>query len=492
ADRFSGEQVTGNIRKWSFEPTKDGLYLMELGFLSAEAKSMRDMFLEKVNSIAKKYRDVTKVSVHLQIKGEKFGGIEDTVVQRKMQEVLVSKKNQRVVTELDDRTVYEDLISLPAELDETSMFSGIVLYVKSDDTRERAILNSAIKRFVIMSCSAIIVLLLIITFRARAITRPIKRLSDKTAAISSGHLEERIEVEGASEIAQLSQNFNKMVEQLQESYETLEQKVKDRTAEVEMQKHIIEEKQKEVLDSINYAKRIQFTLLANNELMQENLPEHFVFFQPKDIVSGDFYWATKTTDSFYLAVCDSTGHGVPGAFMSLLNISFLNEGINEKQIHEPNKVLNHVRERLIQNMEGGKDGMDATLVRFQLQEAGQKTGKITFASANNRPVLIRKGEIMELAADKMPVGKGEKTDSFTLHEIDVQKGDFLCFYTDGYADQFGGLKGKKFKYANLQKLLVDNAYLEMHALKDKLKKELDEWKGDLEQVDDVCIIGIRI
>ncbi|HYG50953.1 MAG TPA: SpoIIE family protein phosphatase [Flavobacteriales bacterium] len=501
SDRFSTEQVTGKIRKWSFEPTRDKLYLLELGFLSPEAKNMIDMLHSKVEQISKKDPDIHEVHIFMQVKGEKFHGIKDTVIQQKMQEVLLSRKNQRVITEEENRTVYEDLIGLPANLDETSMFSGIVLYIKSDDTRERQLLNTSIRRFGIMAVVAILVLLLIITFRARTITRPIKRLSDKTAVISSGHLEERIEVEGRNEIAQLSRNFNKMVEQLQESYETLEQKVKDRTAEVEMQKHIIEEKQKEVMDSINYARRIQFTLLANEQVMKENLPQHFVLFQPKDIVSGDFYWATKrargqrskvnnsapegSLADFYLAVCDSTGHGVPGAFMSLLNISFLNEAINEKNIMDPHLVLNHVRERLIQNMEGGKDGMDATLVRFS-------DGKITYASANNRPVLIRKGEIIELAADKMPVGKGEKNDSFTLHEIVAQKDDLLCFYTDGYADQFGGPKEKKFKYANLQKLLVDNAYLEMRELRNKLKEEFDNWKGELEQVDDVCVIGIRI
>ena len=266
--------------------------------------------------------------------------------------------------------------------------------------------------------------------------------------------------------------------------------------DVEEQKLIIEEKQKEITDSINYAKRIQYSLLAHDDLLKQNLNEFFVLFKPKDIVSGDFYWATKKGNDFYLAVCDCTGHGVPGAFMSLLSISFLNEAINEKNISEPHDVLNFVRERLIRNMEGGKDGMDAILVRFKVQDL---KFKVDYAAAHNRPVLISNagpegfgGEIIELPADKMPVGSGEKNDSFTLHTIEAKKGDTLYFYTDGYADQFGGEKGKKFKYANLNKLLLENSHLELSALNLKLETFFHEWKGDLEQVDDVCIIGVKI
>lgn len=251
------------------------------------------------------------------------------------------------------------------------------------------------------------------------------------------------------------------------------------------QKNILDQKQKEILDSFHYAKRIQYTLLAHEEFLKQNLREHFVLFMPKDIVSGDFYWCTKKGNDFYLAICDCTGHGVPGAFMSLLNITFLNEAINEKNISEPNLVLNHVRERLIQNMEGAQDGMDATLVKIN-------GSKMHYSSAQNKPILIRNNEIIELKADKMPVGKGEKTDSFSQFELDLLKNDVLYFYTDGFADQFGGPNGKKFKYSNLQKLLLENSDKVMNFQLQNLKNNFTNWQGNLEQVDDVCIIGIRI
>ncbi len=292
---------------------------------------------------------------------------------------------------------------------------------------------------------------------------------------------------------------------LVERQKELETTIVERTADVVQEKNrveekneIIEKKQKEILDSINYAKQIQYSLLANEELLRKNLPEHFVLFKPKDIVSGDFYWATKKDDSFYLAVCDSTGHGIPGAFMSLLNISFLNEAISEKSIQEPNKVFAHVRERLIQNMEG-QDGMDATLVRFE-------KGNITYSSAYNKPVLIRNGNIIELAADKMPVGKGERVNPFNLYTLDCQKGDMLYFFTDGYADQFGlsseawamvrgplsNVNGKKFKYKQLHSLLIEIASCSVEEQKNCLEDRIEQWKGSIEQVDDICIIGIRL
>jgi serine phosphatase RsbU (regulator of sigma subunit) len=273
-----------------------------------------------------------------------------------------------------------------------------------------------------------------------------------------------------------------------------------RNVEMKLAFDIIEEKNKEILDSINYAKRIQYTLLASDEVLKKYLPEHFVLFQPKDIVSGDFYWFShgENDETFYLAVCDSTGHGVPGAFMSLLNITYLNEAINEKKISEPGKILDYVREKLIKNVshDGAKDGMDATLLKFKVQ--GSKL-EISYAAAHNCPFLVRNGELIEMPFDKMPVGMDEYKHPFTTHPLPAKKGDMIYLGTDGYADQFGGEKfgvkkagGKKFKKSNLKKLLTEVASDKLETQNSKLQTAFTDWKGDLEQVDDVCIIGIRI
>ena len=262
--------------------------------------------------------------------------------------------------------------------------------------------------------------------------------------------------------------------------------------EVENKNLIIEEKQKEILDSIHYAKRIQNALLASETILNENLNNHknyFIFYNPKDIVSGDFYWATEHHNKFYLAVCDCTGHGVPGAFMSLLNIGFLSEAIKEKNIEKPNEIFNYVRTRLIDSIssDGQQDGMDGILLCFD-----KTLNQISYAAANNEPVLVCDNNIIELPKDKMPVGKGEKTKSFKLFTINANKGGTLYLYTDGYADQFGGPKGKKFKYKALNELLLSVVELPMHEQKEKLDTTLNSWKRNLEQVDDVLIFGLKL
>jgi serine phosphatase RsbU (regulator of sigma subunit) len=257
---------------------------------------------------------------------------------------------------------------------------------------------------------------------------------------------------------------------------------------IQEQKALVDEKQKEILDSLQYAKQIQRLLLANHALVNQTLPDSFVVFKPKDIVSGDFYWAAKKEDRFYLAVCDSTGHGVPGAFMSLLNINFLNEAINEKNIAAPNEVFNYVRQRLIDNISqnGRQDGMDGILLCVN-----ERTKKVTYAAANNSPVLIQNNELKALASDKMPIGKGERNEPFRSFDLDLKKGDQLYLFTDGYADQFGGTKGKKFKYKPLNEFLLKNNELPVLRQEELLYEEFDRWKGTLEQVDDVCILGFR-
>jgi serine phosphatase RsbU (regulator of sigma subunit)/Tfp pilus assembly protein PilF len=262
---------------------------------------------------------------------------------------------------------------------------------------------------------------------------------------------------------------------------------------VEIQRKIVEEKHKEITDSINYAERIQRSFLAAKEVLDENLKDYFVFFKPKDIVSGDFYWAAKLNNgNFALSVADSTGHGVPGAIMSILNISSLEKSIEKE--NSPEKILNETRRIIIDRLkkdgspDGGKDGMDCTLIVMDAAKA-----KLHYAAAHNPILIVRNNELLEFKADKMSVGKDDKdSESFSLYTIDLVKGDVVYALTDGYSDQFGGEKGKKFMFKNLKTLLISMAPLPMHMQNQRLESQLNEWKGKYEQVDDICIIGFRI
>ncbi len=260
------------------------------------------------------------------------------------------------------------------------------------------------------------------------------------------------------------------------------------------QKSIVEEKNKEITDSITYAQRIQQALLAGKSLLDKQLKNYFIFFQPKDIVSGDFYWGTEAHNKFYFIIADCTGHGVPGAFMSLLNISFLNEAINEKNLQKTNQILDHVRHKLIQNLaedgstEGGKDGMDCSLLCFDL-----KNNKLEFSCANNPIMIVRNNEVLQFGSDRMAVGRSPKeNEPFTTHYFDLQKGDTVYAFTDGYPDQFGGPKGKKFKQKKLTEILLENSSNDLIKQQDILKETFTNWKGSLEQVDDVLVVGIKV
>lgn len=258
---------------------------------------------------------------------------------------------------------------------------------------------------------------------------------------------------------------------------------------------IIETKQKEILDSINYAKRIQYALLTSEHHLSEYLNDYFLVFKPKDVVSGDFYWGSGLSNGrFLLATADSTGHGVPGSIMSMLNISCLNEAVNADKLTEPSAILNATRKKIIRHLsndgsaEGGKDGMDCSLLSLDFT-----TKELCYSAANNPVWIVRRKELLVLAADKMPVGKHERdTVPFSQHTIALESGDMIYTFTDGFADQFGGPKGKKFKYRALQELFVSIANAPVEQQKQSVTQAFENWKGGLEQVDDVCVIGIRV
>ncbi|MFN3341660.1 MAG: two-component regulator propeller domain-containing protein [Flavobacteriales bacterium] len=288
---------------------------------------------------------------------------------------------------------------------------------------------------------------------------------------------------------------------LRERQLQLERKVEERTAEVlqkaeeiRLQKDIISEKNKELTDSIHYAQRIQQAMLPDDRAMKESMPDHFVLFKPKDIVSGDFYWHSHQPDCVLWAVVDCTGHGVPGGFMSMLGSGLLNQIVNEEKIFRPDQILNLLRERVIIALKQsgepgeGRDGMDLGLVHYIPSKQ-----QLHFAGAHNSLYIVRNGELLEYKADKQPIGiHGAEMKPFTLHAVSLQKGDHLYMSSDGYSDQFGGEKGKKFKSSNFELLLKTISPEPITRQHQILDETFTTWKGNFEQLDDVCVIGVRL
>jgi serine phosphatase RsbU (regulator of sigma subunit) len=264
---------------------------------------------------------------------------------------------------------------------------------------------------------------------------------------------------------------------------------------------IIERKNKDILDSIKYAKKIQDSILPEKRFMDQLLKEYFVYYRPKDIVSGDFYWVERTEDKIYIAVADCTGHGVPGAFMSIMGHNFLNQAINEKGLNRPDQILSYmniaISSSLGQNKTNGnkdiltkvQDGMDIVLISLDPTD-----NELMFSGAQRPLLIVRNGELIELKGDRFPVGGQSygKMKRFTLQTQQLQVGDMLYMFSDGYADQFGGDKNKKFKYAKLRELLKTIAEDQMGSQKELLSEAHQLWKAKREQVDDICVVGIRI
>jgi serine phosphatase RsbU (regulator of sigma subunit) len=257
----------------------------------------------------------------------------------------------------------------------------------------------------------------------------------------------------------------------------------------------IEEKNKDITDSINYAKRIQHSLLPQKEFLESNLGEYCVFYKPKDIVSGDFYWASRLhSGDFAIVIGDSTGHGVPGAIMSMLNISSLDEIQNHPMISSPAKILDHARQRIIEHLdsygqsEDARDGMDAIAVCID-----KEFKNLTCAAANNSLWVVREGKVIQLMGDKMSVGKDANPGvPFNDQTIPLQKNDLLFMSTDGYTDQFGGLKGKKFMISRFRELMTSMADLPFAEIKQKLSDNFDQWKGEFAQTDDVLVFVLKV
>ena len=261
--------------------------------------------------------------------------------------------------------------------------------------------------------------------------------------------------------------------------------------EVESQKHLVEEKQKEIIDSISYAKRLQEAILPPQKFIDKHLPNNFILYKPKDLVAGDFYWAEYIGDLFFIAAADSTGHGVPGAMVSVVCSNALNRTVKEFGLTETGKILDKTRELVVETFEKSvsevKDGMDISLLCIDT-----KNKKINWSGANNALWYIKNNELIIIKPNKQPIGKTEMPSPFTTHEIKYSNDLTFYLFTDGFADQFGGEKGKKFKYKQLEELLLNNNNLALSAQSILLNQNFESWKGQLEQVDDVCVIGLKI
>ena len=272
---------------------------------------------------------------------------------------------------------------------------------------------------------------------------------------------------------------------------------------LEESKHELQEKNDEIVDSINYAKRIQSALIPPIDVFKKTLPNSFVIFKPKDIVSGDFYWISElsttkeneTNDKLVVySVADCTGHGVPGAFMSLIGLKIFNQSVKQKGVNSPAQALDYLNKEVFKTVNKHsdsdniiRDGMDVALCSINF-----KTLMLSFSGAKNPVYIVRNKELHEIKGDKQPIGSYESQEPFTHNEYQLEKEDMVYIFSDGFADQFGGPKGKKLKYKPFKEMLIANSNKSLDEQEKQLDSLFENWRGDLEQLDDVCVIGVRV
>ena len=494
-DLFTIEAKTKRPKKYTYQPTYDRNYIVELGAYSKKADEIVNIIEETKAQLKNESKGIIDVELFL-MADEPFS------MNREALEVPSQKKILLAAFENRDTTVIErngdswyQFQYIPMERSSSKLYKGSVIRIISDVTAQKALARMEALRFILIFGITMMILAYLIYRKTRVITFPIKKLVDNVDRITNGNLRERAEVTGNNEITKLSRKFNMMIAQLESYYYELEEKVKERTIKIEKQKEEIEDQKKHIMDSIYYARRIQNAILPSFGYINQHLKNYFVFYLPKDIVSGDFYWVHETDGLFMVAAVDCTGHGVPGAFMSIVGFNQLNYAVTVKKARSAGLILDELNQGVITTLNENtgtgsiKDGMDLSLCVLNMQ-----ANKAEFAGANNPLILIRDNNIIKYKGDRFPIGafEGRSLQRFSNTGIDLKKGDCLYLFSDGFADQFGGPENKKFMSRRFQELLLEIHSRPVDVQKELLISKLKEWKGNNEQVDDILVIGIVI
>lgn len=502
ADLFAIEHTTHRPRKYAYQSTIDRKYIIELGAYSQQVEDI----IQAIEDVKTEIKNETPGIINLELflmADEPFSMNQQVMEVASQKETLLRAFQEKDTINLMEKVgkswyhyqyIYMER-SKAKDQTISGLYKGSVIRIISDRTEQQLLFRKEAMVFVIVFLVTMLVLTYLIYRKTKVITQPIKHLVENVNRITDGNLRERAEVVGNNEITRLTEKFNMMIAQLESYTYELEEKVKERTLKIEKQKEEIEEQKKHIMDSIYYARRIQNAILPSLTMIDTHLKDYFILYLPKDIVSGDFYWVQETDDLFMVAAVDCTGHGVPGAFMSIVGFNQLNHAVTVKKARTAGGILDELNKGVITTLNESmsetsiKDGMDMALCVFNFESM-----KADFAGANNPLVLIRDNKLIRYKGDRFPIGAydGSESLSFRNNEFDIMKGDCLYLFSDGYADQFGGLESKKFMYKKFEELLLEIHSLPLNDQKETLNKTYLKWKGSNDQVDDILVIGIKI
>ncbi len=525
---------TKRCRSWGYIATKDKKYIVKVECYSKLADELMAMFANRIKRIVKENENILAINNYVGNEHHYSGLINDTLIY-KLHDSLISQafRDEASITRQfskDKRKFVADYVFTDLGNQQRHSGRSVFSVITEITNHKTAVYEIIIKQIIILLCFLIILsIIFIMTTRKLKITLHDLRL--KTTLIANGNLHERVIVSGQNEFSALAEQFNSMVEQLESSQNELKQKndvieknvkvlheknekitiqrdkIEVQRDEIEAQRDLVTKQKDKILehkqsitDSIQYASRIQTAILPPDEVIKYLLPKHFILYKPRDIVSGDFYWLTHRQGEIIIVVADCTGHGVPGAFMSMLGSAILKDVVNSSNILQASQILNDLREKVILSLRQtgqtgeAKDGMDISLCIINTERM-----RLQYAGAYQPLFLIRKGTLKEIKADKMPIGISSKAGkSFKNNEIKIFKNDSLYLFSDGYVDQFGGENGKKFLSIRFKQLLIDIQDNIMFDQKELLDQNINEWMGltglykKYDQIDDITVLGIKI
>jgi serine phosphatase RsbU (regulator of sigma subunit) len=530
------ENETKRFRCYGYKAAEEGKYIVEVISYSKKADEMVGQFRLRLKKAAEESNKILLTNLYF-CNGAIQLGFLDIPLTPAFQDSLIFKaaKDKSHITKSyseNGRTliadyIYDDLSDMQAFTSGSFVFSVI-----SDNTESKAALFGIIKKQLIIVLVSLVVLSLVLFLITRKLRLTLKEFFKKTSLIADGALNERVGIRGRNEFTALAEEFNRMVEKLETSQNELKKKnkliesknrvlqdqndeilaqrdqIKTQRDEIATQKNILTvqkdqilEQSRDITDSIQYAQRIQSAILPHDEVIKYLLPKHFILYRPRNVVSGDFYWLTHKKGEIIVVVADCTGHGVPGALMSMLGSTLLNDAINSIDTLKADLILNELRDQVILRLRQTgqasepKDGMDIGICLLN-----KDTMKLQYAGAYNPLYMIRNGKLTEIKADRMPIGISSKAGKpFKNNEIKVKKNDTFYLFSDGIIDQFGGENGKKFLSTRFQEILLSIQDKIMYDQKEILENELNEWMGltgkynkKYDQVDDIIVMGIKI
>jgi serine phosphatase RsbU (regulator of sigma subunit) len=503
--KFFFENKTKRYKKYSYQPTKDGKYIIEIGLYSKQADKLYEYMIEHLEQIPLKKPNLISVDLFFLAEGKPYPvNLKHQFIPEHLPYIPELKKDNIITVNCkkDTNNINYTYLYLP-DLN-PQIFSGNIIRIANDKTTQLHFIKKEKIKILLLLLLSVVLVFLLIYFRAKIIVNPIQELIDKTKNIAIGDYSERVIVSGNNEIAVLSDNFNKMVDKIEERNNRIEEqseflyqvnrKLNDAYKLLEHQKKIIENKKDDLTASINYAHRIQDSLIPTASDLKSVFEESFVYFLPLDIVSGDFYWFSHIKNKIVIVVADCTGHGVPGAFMSIIGITILQHLVNYERIDDPALILSRldsgINDLLAFNnfSEQRFEGMDATVCTIDLD-----TGELKFSGAQRPVIVMRNGKPENYEGSIYSIGEyyDNVQKVFTNTTIKLQEKDIIYMFTDGYTSQFNEQQQKKFNSKRFKKLLTDINYrpLKQHPI--ILHRTFESWKGETAQIDDVLIVGFK-